>query len=90
MPGTTRAPVSLNHRGNELNPTEWSIKKEVLAGSQNHTSNTTKQLQPHQFYRIQSGALLTLLLLQRLASYGTRPRFFKIGMGMGVVGALVR
>jgi len=34
----------------KLNPTDWSIKKEVLAGRQNpEKSNTIKQLQPPPF-----------------------------------------
>jgi len=35
-----------------------TLKKVVLAGSKNHTRNTTTQLQPHQFHQIQSAGLL--------------------------------
>jgi hypothetical protein len=47
--------------GTILMITEWSIKKKVVAGSQKETRQAIQsQLQPHQFYRIQRAALLTL------------------------------
>ena len=46
MPGTARAPVRLSHCGDEAE-SHRMVYKEVLAGSQNHTSNSINQLQPH-------------------------------------------